>query len=205
MAKDLSGKRITVEEAKARINDVIQLSPEGEKFRGAVPMGQVGEEYDLPRTVEEAQLKEIQMRNAGDVRAAGQFAQGFLGTIAQKLIYQTVITGNLGNELNFIERFRGENIENGVAKEYVYTQMSGYEDFDPEEFIPKSTTKPTVITQVNSFLNEQGQLNPASKAFMKKFTMSIQQYATKEFFLSDVKLQQFVQTMRDSAINGARL
>lgn len=40
---------------------------------------------------------------------------------------------------------------------------------------------------------------------MIQFCTSIQTYATKEYFLSDIKLQEFVSTIRDSVINGAKL
>lgn len=206
--KDINGARITKNDAKAIINDVLATAPEGTKFKGAVPQGQEAsaETYDLPRTVEEAQAKEHELRSAGDSRAAGQFSQGFLGTIAQKLIYQTILTAPYSDDFNFIERFRGENIDFGMAKEYVSMQMSGYNDFDPEQFIPVRTTKPTAINQVNNFLDASGNLNTTgANAFMKQFRISIQQYATKEYMLSDVKLQQFIQNMRDSVINGAKL
>lgn len=205
--KDIKGGKITQKEAKQIINDVLATAPEDTKFKGAVPMGKEGESetYALPRTVEEAQAIERDFRNNGNARAAGQFAQGFLGTIAQKLIYQTILTAPYSDDLNFIERFRGENIDFGTAKEYVATQMSGWEELNQEQFVPTATTKPTVITQVNSFLTDRGELNTSANAFMKKFCTSIQSYATKEFMLSDVKLQQFISNMRDSVINGAKL
>lgn len=205
--KDINGGKITKKEAKAIINDVLATAPEGTEFKGAVPQGQEAsaETFTLPRTVEDAQRTEINLRNGGDTRAAGQFAQGFLGTIAQKLIYQTILTAPYSDDFAFIERFRGENIDFGSAKEYVSMQMSGPNDFDPEAFLPVRTTKPTAISQVNSFLNSRGELNTDANAFMKQFKISIQQYATKEFMLSDVKLQQFVENMRDAVINGAKL
>lgn len=203
--KDINGKRITKKEAVQVIDDILATSPEGEKFNGAVGMGEGNApQFDLPKTTREAQNIERELRNSGNARTAGQFAQGFLGTIAQKLIYQTILTAPY-SDLNFIERFRGENIDFGVAKEYVATQMSGSQDLDQEAFIPTATTKATVITQVNSFLNQSGQLNSDANAFMKQFCMSIQTYATKEYFLSDVKLQQFIQTIKDSLINGSKL
>lgn len=205
--KDINGKRITSKEAVRIIDDVLATSPEGETFKGAVPQGQEGsaETYELPRSVKEAQAKEIELRNAGNSRAAGQFSQGFLGTIAQKLIYQTILQSPYSEDLGFIERFKGENIDYGMAKEYVATQMSGSRDLDQNAFIPPHLTKVTAITQVNNFLTPQGQLNTASNAFMKQFCMSIQSYATKEYFLSDVKLQQFIQNVKDSLVNGAKL
>lgn len=205
--KDINGKRITSKEAVRIIDDVLATSPEGETFKGAVPQGQEGsaETYTLPRSVKEAQAKEIEFRNSGNARAAGQFSQGFLGTIAQKLIYQTILTAPYSEDLGFIERFKGENIEYGMAKEYVATQMSGSRDLDQNAFIPPHLTKATAITQVNNFLTQQGTLNTASNAFMKQFCMSIQSYATKEYFLSDVKLQQFIQNVKDSLVNGAKL
>lgn len=205
--KDINGKRISSKEAVRIIDDVLATSPEGETFKGAVPQGQEGaaETYELPRSVKEAQAKEIELRNAGNARAAGQFSQGFLGTIAQKLIYQTILTAPYSEDLGFIERFKGENIDYGYAKEYVATQMSGGRDLDQDAFIPPYVTKVTAITQVNSFLDSNGALNTASNAFMKQFCMSIQSYATKEYFLSDVKLQQFIQNVKDSLVNGAKL
>lgn len=205
--KDINGKRITSKEAVRIIDDVLATSPEGETFKGAVPQGQEGsaETYELPRSVKEAQAKEIELRNAGNSRAAGQFSQGFLGTIAQKLIYQTILQSPYSEDLGFIERFKGENIDYGMAKEYVATQMSGSRDLDQNAFIPPHLTKVTAITQVNNFLTQQGTLNTASNAFMKQFCMSIQSYATKEYFLSDVKLQQFIQNVKDSLVNGAKL
>lgn len=203
---DIKGKRISTKEAKQIINDVLATSPEGETFVGATAQGAAdGKTFDLPRNVEEAQAKEVELRNSGNPRAAGQFAQGFLGTIAQKLIYQTILTAPYSEDLNFIERFRGENIDYGMAKEYVATQMSGYQELNQEQFVPTATTKATAITQVNNFLDNSGSLNTASNAFMKQFCMSIQTYATKEYFLSDVKLQQFIQNLRDSVISGAKL
>ena len=203
---DIKGKRISTKEAKQIINDVLATSKEGETFVGATAQGAAdGKTFDLPKNVEEAQAKEVELRNSGNAKAAGQFANGFLGTIAQKLIYQTILTAPYSDDLNFIERFRGENIEYGIAKEYVVTQMSGYEQFDPDQFIPTSPTKATVVNQVNAFLNQQGQLNTNANAFMNKFCISIQTYATKEYMLSDVKLQEFIQTIRDSIINGAKL
>lgn len=205
--KDIKGSRISQKEAKQIINDLLAQSTDGETFKGAVDRGQEAsaETYDLPKTVEDAQKIERDLRNGGNTRAAGQFAQGFLGTIAQKLIYQTILSAPYSDDLSFIERFRGENIEFGTAKEYVAMQMSGWEEFDPEQFIPTATTKATAITQVNSFLTQGGQLNTDANAFMKKFCMSIQTYATKEYMLSDVKLQQFISNMRDSVINGAKV
>ena len=203
---DIKGKRISTKEAKQIINDVLATSPEGETFVGATAQGAAdGKTFDLPRNVEEAQAKEVELRNSGNPRAAGQFAQGFLGTIAQKLIYQTILTAPYSEDLNFIERFRGENIDYGMAKEYVATQMSGYQELNQEQFVPTASTKATVINQVNNFLDNTGSLNTASNAFMKQFCMSIQTYATKEYFLSDVKLQQFIQNLRDSVISGAKL
>lgn len=203
---DIKGKRISTKEAKQIINDVLATSNEGETFVGATAQGAAdGKTFDLPRSVEEAQAKEVELRNSGNPRAAGQFAQGFLGTIAQKLIYQTILTAPYSEDLNFIERFRGENIDYGMAKEYVATQMSGYQELNQEQFVPTATTKATVINQVNNFLDNTGSLNTASNAFMKQFCMSIQTYATKEYFLSDVKLQQFIQNLRDSVISGAKL
>ena len=205
--KDINGKRISSKEAVRIIDDVLATSPEGETFKGAVAQGQEGsaETYTLPRSVKEAQAKEIEFRNSGNARAAGQFSQGFLGTIAQKLIYQTILQSPYSEDLGFIERFKGENIDYGYAKEYVATQMSGSRDLDQNAFIPTHLTKATAITQVNSFLTNNGQLNTASNAFMKQFCMSIQSYATKEYFLSDVKLQQFIQNIKDSLVNGAKL
>ena len=205
--KDINGKRISSKEAVRIIDDVLATSPEGETFKGAVPQGQEGtaETYELPRSVKEAQAKEIELRNAGNARAAGQFSQGFLGTIAQKLIYQTILQSPYSEDLGFIERFKGENIDYGMAKEYVATQMSGSRDLDQNAFIPPHLTKVTAITQVNNFLTQNGTLNTASNAFMKQFCMSIQSYATKEYFLSDVKLQQFIQNVKDSLVNGAKL
>lgn len=205
--KDINGKRISSKEAVKIIDDVLSTS-NGETFKSAVPQGQeaTAVEYEMPANVKAAQATEAQMRNAGNHRAAGQFAQGFLGAIAQKLIYQTILTAPYSDDLNFIERFRGENIDFGVSKEIVATQMSGYQELDQEQFVPTATTKATVISQINSFLNTSGQLNTTgANAFMKQFCMSIQTYATKEYFLSDVKLQQFIQNLRDSVINGAKL
>ena len=205
--KDINGKRISSKEAVKIIDDVLSTS-NGETFKSAVPQGQeaTAVEYEMPANVKAAQATEAQMRNAGNHRAAGQFAQGFLGAIAQKLIYQTILTAPYSDDLNFIERFRGENIDFGVSKEIVATQMSGYQELNQEQFVPTATTKATVISQINSFLNTSGQLNTTgANAFMKQFCMSIQTYATKEYFLSDVKLQQFIQNLRDSVINGAKL
>lgn len=205
--KDIKGARISQKEATQIIDDVLSTS-NGETFKSAVPQGQEGTavEYEMPANVRAAQATEAEMRTAGNHRAAGQFAQGFLGTIAQKLIYQTILTAPYSDDLNFIERFRGENIDFGTAKEIVATQMSGYQELDQEQFVPTATTKATVISQVNSFLQQNGQLNTTgANAFMKQFCMSIQSYATKEFMLSDVKLQQFIQNLRDSVINGAKL
>lgn len=205
--KDINGKRISSKDAVRIIDDVLATSAEGETFKGAVPQGQEGsaDTYTLPKSVKEAQAKEIEFRNSGNARAAGQFAQGFLGTIAQKLIYQTILQSPYSEDLGFIERFKGENIDYGMAKEYVATQMSGSRDLDQDAFIPPHLTKATAITQVNNFLTTTGTLNTASNAFMKQFCMSIQSYATKEYFLSDVKLQQFIQNIKDSLINGAKL
>lgn len=203
--KDIQGKRLSTKDAVNIVDDVLKTSPEGETFKGAVGQNEIGDTFELPKSVREAQAKEKELRDSGNTRAAGQFSQGFLGTIAQKLIYQTILTAPYSDDLNFIERFRGENIDFGTAKEYVSTQMSGYEEFDPDQFIPSKPTKATAITQVNSFLNNTGQLNTNANAFMKKFTMTITNYSTKEYMLSDVKLQQFVQNLRDSMVNGAKL
>lgn len=203
--KDVNGSKVTKSQAKEIINDIIQMS-QGEEFKGAGKQGDVDvATFSMPESIDAAQAKERELRESGNARAAGQFAQGFLGTIAQKLIYQTILTGSMGDDLSFIEKFRGENIDYGVGKEWVATQMSGYQEFDMEAFVPSATTKATAITQVANFLNQQGQLNTSSNAFMKQFCITITNYNTKEYFLSDVKLQQFIQTIRDAAVNGAKL
>lgn len=204
MSKDIKGNKITVEQSKQIINETLKTM-DGEKFIGAVNQGETGDVFDVPKTVADAQAQEIKYRNAGNHRAAGQFTQGFLGTIAQKIIYHSITSANLdGDDMSFISRFRGENISFGNGKEYTFTHMSGHEKMDPEQFIPTKTTKSTVISQLNTFLGPDNQLNTNSSSFMEKFTTSIQIYATKEYMLSDTKLQEFVNTLRDSLVNGAR-
>lgn len=204
--RDLNGASISQAEAKEIINQVLAMSTEKE-FKGATPQGQEinAMTFTLPQNIQDAQDYERTLRNHGDSNRAGQFAQGFLGVIAQKLIYHTILTAPNASEFDFLERFRGENLDFGTSKEFTATQMSGYQLLNQEEFVPKGTTKSTVIGQINSFLTPQGALNPESKAFMVQFCTSIQSYATKEYMLSDVKLQQFISTIRDSVVNGAKL
>lgn len=115
--KDVNGSKVTKSQAKEIINDIIQMS-QGEEFKGAGKQGDVDvATFSMPESIDAAQAKERELRESGNARAAGQFAQGFLGTIAQKLIYQTILTGSMGDDLSFIEKFRGENIDYGVGKE----------------------------------------------------------------------------------------
>lgn len=202
--KDFKGSRISQQDAKDLINDILHES-QGEKFKGAVKEGELPNTFDIPVNVEEAQNIEKSYRNEGNLRTAGEFAQGFLGTIAQKLIYQTILKTPTGEDLAFAERFRGANIDFGVGKEYTATQMSGHQKLDQNAFVPTAATKSTVISQINTFLKQNGQLNDQSKAFMEQFCTSIQVYATKEYMLSDVKLQEFIQQLKDSVIDGAKL
>lgn len=205
MGKDLNSTKVSKDVAKGIIQEVLD-GINDETFKGATNKGERANEYVMPKSVEEAQLKEKELRDMGNVRAAGEFSQGFLGTIAQKLIYQTISGATLdSNDMSFIDRFRGEVIEYGVGKEYNFTHMSGSEEENFDQFIPTAPTKATVISQVNTFLKQDNTLNKeGANAFMRKFTMSITTYSTKEYMLSDVKLQQFISTLRDSLVNGAK-
>lgn len=205
MAKDLNSTKVSKEIAKGVIQEALEQM-QGQKFKGAVGMGEAANEYTMPESIEAAQAKEKEFRDGGNTREAGQFAQGFLGTIAQKLIYQTISGATIDNEdMSFIDRFRGEIIEYGVGKEYNFVHMSGSEEENFDQFVPTAPTKETVINQVNTFLKPDNSLNKdGANAFMRKFTLSITTFSTKEYMLSDVKLQQFIQKLRDGLVNGAK-
>lgn len=94
------------------------------------------------------------------------------GEITLKVFTQDIFTNNILSNDGLLAAFNDGFLDFGNTKEYILEPLTGFVDYDKNEFIPKDITSIPVESQVINFYQADGQtLAPNSKKWVKPLTI----------------------------------
>lgn len=171
-------KKLTPDEGAAIVDLVLEEygdAVEGTQFKGK-KFDDLNELYNRAATI-------------GEMNAKTLF-KPFIGNLLEKVLMSTLKELPQLNYMNFIDLFRGRDINKGASIEFLAQQIGGYIMYERNAFIPQQAQYKNVISQVVSL---------TSTNFKQvKIPLTINVNEIQYYFVSKEKITEFLNTQREA-------
>ena len=122
-------------------------------------------------------------------RAARNNATDFVNKLTQLVLYQQIDGEYNFDAYRYVNKFENTKIAAGNSKQYQRKILTGATSYDPNQFVPTTTTYPTGDVATISLYGSDGNLSTYGYQFKKGVSLQPQKWMT---FFTSGKLQEFI-------------
>ena len=122
-------------------------------------------------------------------RAARNNASDFVSKLTQLVLYQQIDGEYNFDAYRYVNKFENTKIAAGNSKQYQRKILTGATAYNPNEFVPTTTTYPTGDVATISLYDNNGSLSTYGYQFKKGVSLQPQKWMT---FFTSGKLQEFI-------------